>query len=455
LVTYTQAVAAVIVVATMGLVATVCSLPALQRRPLAALPVVSLICTAYLWEPGAKMLANGFANFWLAAAATSCAIVLALGLKRRSSLVGVAATSGALLCAVNCWAPLVILAMPACLILCQVTLAAIRSTDRRRQGTVFAAILIAAGMCALKTLLSLINSVSLQTVVAAEGGIYRTSAVPLLVLLGACTLLCLAMPHIPRRMGHRRGAQLDHAMDSPRLFCLTPLIGAAVLSALLFAQLRMVGTSSYYFLKYFIGLELVLAVLTVTVLTLLLVAPPWAPGRHIALVLSCVAAATATQFFGHVSWRDAPMLGEFAANSVTHGTTPSRRDIASDIVSASSSTNSAKALGQVYFMMGKDRGPSGLLPAIWFQAISLSLTTNTAARLAPLDTRFRDRADAAMVARDLLTANRELSVVVAPRYLESLRHMLPSGLRPRVSSWDVVAVGSGHAVGDPAKLAIP
>jgi hypothetical protein len=174
----------------------------------------------------------------------------------------------------------------------------------------------------------------------------------------------------------------------------------------------------------------------------LLVTSTSSPSRGVAVVLSCVAAVAATQFFGHVSWRDAPMVGEF----VPHGPTPSSRGIANDIIAASSSTTRGKAVGQVYFVMGKQRGPSGLLPAFWFQAITLTLTTDTAARLAPLEAGFRDRDDAAMVARQLLASKRDLSVVVAPRHLQSLRHILPRGLRPQVTTWVVASRERPHEV---------
>ena len=436
LVTYTQAVGTVVVLATMVLVAAVCSLPALQRRPLAALPLVSLICTAYMWEPGAKMLANGFANFWLAAAATSCAIVLALDLRERPSVIGVAGTSGALVCGVNCWAPLVILAMPACVILCQVTFQALTSSARRRHAVVYAVIGFTAAMCALKTLLTLVGSVDPQTLVTASGGISRTSAVPTFALLGICAFVRLALRHTVRTMRHERRAVLEPLIRSMRLLGLTPLLGLATLSALLVAQVRTAGTSSYYLLKFLIGFELVLAALAGTMLALVLVNVTRPLGRRAGIALSCVAAATATQFFGHVSWGDGPMVGELAAGVHADGTTPTDTALADEIVSASSSTTPAKALNQVYVVLGEQRGSSGLLPALWFQAISNSLTTETAARLAPLDRSFRDRDDASTVIRSLLTSSADLSVVVAPSLVEPLRQMVPRGVRPQVTSWD-------------------
>ncbi len=75
---YTEGVAVVVVLVLTMLVAAVVSLPALDHRPLVALPVVVITCTAYLWSPGQVVLADGFANFWVASAAGATALVLAV-----------------------------------------------------------------------------------------------------------------------------------------------------------------------------------------------------------------------------------------------------------------------------------------------------------------------------------------------------------------------------------------
>ena len=82
LLAYTHSVTAVVVLAIVVLTGAITSLPNLRDRPAIAAPVVVVTWTAFLWEPGQKVLADGFANFWLGAAAAGCALILAASAPR-------------------------------------------------------------------------------------------------------------------------------------------------------------------------------------------------------------------------------------------------------------------------------------------------------------------------------------------------------------------------------------
>ena len=115
LVTYAHSVGVVVVLGLVMVTAAILCLPRLRDRPAIAVPVVTLCWTALLWEPGQKVLANGFASFWLATVAAACALLLGLREHRGSVVVQVAAVGGLLICVAHTWTPLALIAAPAAL----------------------------------------------------------------------------------------------------------------------------------------------------------------------------------------------------------------------------------------------------------------------------------------------------------------------------------------------------
>ena len=235
---YTEGVAVVVVLVLTMLVAAIVSLPALDHRPLVALPVVVITCTAYLWSPGQVVLADGFANFWVASAAGATALVLAVRAVPRWSLPQVVAIGGLQVAVAWAWAPLVAISGPAVLALLipwrEMFSSAADSTRRR---WVFAVLALSAALVAWAGV-RLLQDVGVSSLVTATGGITSTSAVPTLVLvIVGLPALFLA----PRLVGADAVGAMPVSLRRLRVLSLSVLSGLVVTVALLVAQQLALG----------------------------------------------------------------------------------------------------------------------------------------------------------------------------------------------------------------------
>ena len=177
LVSYTQMTTAVVVLGVLLLTAALLSLPGVRARPVVAVPAVVFVWTAYLWEPGQKMIADGFANFWLGTVAVASALLLALG--RRGRVVEVAAVAGLVVAASQAWTPLVLLAAPAVL----VSLWRVYSHSARPVARFVPVVIwVLAAIICLRTVLMLVATVPVSKVVSITGPIHGTSPLPTFVL---------------------------------------------------------------------------------------------------------------------------------------------------------------------------------------------------------------------------------------------------------------------------------
>ena len=430
LVAYTQVVSVVVVLGLVVLTAAVISLPGLRRRPLVTVPAVVLTWTAFLWEPGQDLLADGFANFWLAAAAVGTALVLALAPRRPLGLPEVVAVAGLMVAVAHMWAPLLVLAGPAVLALFHpFRLTLVRRSLRPRLGAAVAVLGIAA-LGVLKALVALIVDVDVKTVVTAFGGIHGTSPMPAFVLLLVGGYVCLVAPTVVAR---RPVADADVTVARRvRLLGLMPLAGLALGGALLVAQLRTVGTSSYYFLKFFMGFELVLAAFVPAVVAVLVASAAPRRGRPVLRVgLSVVATLLATQAFGRLPGRPAPLFDADRGGTASVGAPLSVTGMADGIIAAARAGR-AESFRRDYLALGPDRAAQAFYTDGWYHAVLASLSADTKVRLDVLRLRVSGVADAAPVARRLLEENADVALVVDPRYVEPLRRLLGDDLGPRV-----------------------
>ena len=214
LVSYAHSIGVVTALGLVMVTAAILCLPRLGDRPAIAVPVVTLTWTALLWEPGQKVMANGFASFWLAAVAAATALLLALGERRGSVLVQVAAVGGLLVCIAHTWTPLALVAAPAALM---VLVAAGSGTDprevRRRRLVVAVVVLGVALLACARAVVVLMSTVSLGFIVAEESGFDMTGALPTFVLLiGAFYVLAT----YPMWVARRTGRDVDPALGRRR-----------------------------------------------------------------------------------------------------------------------------------------------------------------------------------------------------------------------------------------------
>lgn len=432
-VAYAHATAALFVVSVVVLIAAVCSVPALRDRPLVAVPVVAAVCTAYLWEPGAKLMADGFGNFWFGAVTASCALVIALQARRPCTVGESAAICGLLMVCAHAWTPLALLAAPAAI----VVLRGGRTRVGPRQGAlrlIGIGLLCIAGAGALKAVLPILRGVELGAVVAAEGAVHGTSPTPLFVLVVVSVYLTLSLSS-----WLNRGPSVPGALPAggERAFVWTPVIGVAITAALLVSQLRTLGTTSYYLVKFVMGFELVLVPLTAVLCGLLAASViPVRRGGLRAATVSLLVAAGATQFFGHLSWRDVSMVSPPSSGSDRTGAPLSRSALARGILAAAAATPDARGFTRDYVALGEARGFDAYLPDLWFHALDGGLTTKSMPRMQHLVTLVSGVPDAAPVVRKLLDSQPGTEVLVAPEYLASLRQELSSPeLAARVVTW--------------------
>jgi hypothetical protein len=427
---YAHTVAAVVVLGVVLVTASVLSLPGVGARPAVAFPALALAWTALLWEPGQKVLANGFASFWLAAVAAGCALVLAFGLPAAPTKAGVAAVGGLLVCVAHSWMPLLFVAAPAALVvLVPHDSRSLRSVVSRAQLPT----LLILGLSALavgRAVLILLGKVEVSFIVSEVSGFDGTSALPTFVLLVTVVYLLLGYRGWVRSRG---GTSID-AVTSRRLaaLVLSPVLAVGSLATLLVLQLRAIGTTSYYFLKYLLGFELILTVVAPALCVALVVAvsgPARRPAR--ALGVSVLAAVLATLLFAPFG---SALLWDDDDDGTASVVAPyTREGIALGVLAASRSTTPAGSFHREYLALGDGNAAQIFYPGGWFHAMNASLTNRAFARLNVLRVNVETAREAAPLVRRLLDDEPGLVVAVDPAYLEDLRRGLgPGDLARRV-----------------------
>jgi hypothetical protein len=206
-----------------------------------------------------------------------------------------------------------------------------------------------------------------------------------------------------------------------------------MLTTLLVMQLRRLGTSSYYFLKLFVGFELILAVLVavaVAVLVALTVAPGMRAGMRAigALLLSAVL----TQSLGHVSWAAAPMLHPLLHGSDSRGNALDLDAMAKGIMAAADAKSTGSGADREYVAIGSARGVDGVLPAAWHHALTGTLSYRAHKRMTLLGGTFSDAEEAVPYVRRVLATDPGTSVLVDSAFVAKLRASLTPELAPRV-----------------------
>ena len=417
-VAYTESVSVVVVAAVVVLTAAVLSVESLRQRPLVALP--ALVCTwgAFLWRPGQDVLADGFGNFWLAAAAAGTAMVLSLTPSRRLALPDLVAVAGLLVLVANAWAPLAVIAAPAILALWWPVLPTLRDPALRRRLGWTAVVLVAAGLAALTAFSMLVTSVAVGTLVGAFGGIHGTSPLPAFVLLVVGLYSCLAGPSLTTG---RHAVDATGTAARARWLLAGPVAGLALGAALLVGQLQTLGTSSYYFVKYFMGFELVLAAFVPTVAAFLvasLTRPVRGPGRA---AVALLATGLATQAFGSFPGRSMPLLDGSREGTASMRPPYSAMAAAAGIVEAAASTPGREGFERDYLAIGRDGALQAFYPDAWYHAVSGTLSGRASARFDVLRRHVDTVEQAVPLARGLLRGDPRLELLVPARSAAALR----------------------------------
>ena len=443
---YAHGVALVVVLAMLVVSAAVVSLPRVRERPGVAAPALGLIAAAFLWEPGQKVLADGFASFWLGALAVGTALVLSVHAGRAHSLPHAAAIGGLMILVAHTWTPLLVAAAPAVLLLLwdrdPHRLGGLPAVDRRRLLGCLGLFALA-GLAVLKAVVVLLSEVDVSFLVTAFGGLTGTSPLPTFLLIIASFYLCLSMPSWVLRRAH--GADLDADLALARrlrLLVLAPTLGVGLAVLLFAAQMRAVGTTSYYFLKYLMGIELILAVLVAALLALLVsLVTSRTDGRR-AVVLSVAATVVSTQLFGIVPGHTGLLLDDEAGGTASVNGRYTRPGLAAGIASAGANVAPSSAPHVEYVALGDATAAEAFYPDGWFHALTGAISNDTFARMAVLRKRADSVEAAEPLVRKLLVEDATLRVVVDPERVDELRAALgDAALADRVVAWTQSAAG--------------
>jgi hypothetical protein len=425
LVVYAHTVAMVVVLGTVMVTAATLAVPRLGSRPALALPVVVMTWTALLWEPGQKVLANGFASFWLAAVGAGTALLLGLA-RPQHGAVHAAAVGGLIVCVAHAWMPLLIIAAPAAL------LVLLRLRPMRRSSRLATVgVLTVSALAAAYALVILLKTVTVGFVVAEVSGFDGTSPLPTFVLL---LVLLYVLARGPAWVAARAGQPMEHGeLLRLRVLGLAPVLAVISLSALLVMQIRTIGTTSYYFLKYLLGFELVLACVVPSVcgmLLAMLIVPRSSARRAAAYGIG--AAVLATQLFVP-GWQARALLFSDTDDGTAAVRAPySRPAMARGILTAVDNIKPKESFSREYLPLGPGNAAQAFYPAAWYHAIDASVTDSAWARFAMLRRQVNTVDQAAPLVRMLLERDSSLRVTVEAEYVDRLRAALPAALAPRV-----------------------
>jgi hypothetical protein len=429
LVAYTEGVGLSVVLGTVILTAAIVSLPGLRDRPLVALPAVVATWAAFLWNPGQNLLADGFGNFWLAAAAVSTALLLALAPASRLAMPEVAAVGGLLVFVAHAWAPLLVVAAVAAPVLFHPVHETLGDRSSRRRVLVACVVLVVAAAGVLVALVGLLGSVDAGSLVTAGGGIHGSTAAPAVLLLVVGLYVGATAPALVRR----RTPSDEGLVAAGRARVLTPglVAGLVALCWLLVAQLETLGTISYYFVKFYLGFELVLAAFVPALCGVLLASVcPVRPrhSRRLGVSVALVATLGASQAFGLFPRPPLPLLDAGRAGTaavVTHRYSTAR--VAAGILDAARS-GTGQSFHRDYLALGGQRLAQAFYPDAWYHAILASDTQDAWTRQNAMRRRVDGVAQAVPLVRVLLRADPRLEV----RGARGARHLVghrPAGLR--------------------------
>jgi hypothetical protein len=292
LVAYLHSVGLVAIVGVAALVAGLCALPSLRRRPLLAAPLAVLTVSGYVLGPGSIALHDGFPNFFLGCVLASVAFLVAVPLRRYVPTLHLAALGGALVAVAHTWVLLGTLVAPAALLAIVVLWRGRHHSSRRK--VLFDAAVVLVTLTAAARAAQILTGLRATDVLTTPGGIVPpnlTAVLVLAVLAGVGWIV----------LGTNRVRAVSHAFRSTsRWLALVPAFGLVTLAGLAAVQLHADGALSYYFWKFATGVELLSVVAFASGIAL--AARPRRPDQPtrtaVPVLASAAACLVATQAFG-------------------------------------------------------------------------------------------------------------------------------------------------------------
>jgi hypothetical protein len=431
------------------LVAGVCALPVLRRRPMVALPLATFVASVLVLGPGANAIQEGFVNFNFACALVAAVVLLVVPLARVHSPLHLAAIGGAVVGIAHGWILLTVLAAPAALLVL-FPMRRRRWASSRRTFVVSAAIAMAVLLCVAHAAL-LVLRVPVDDVLLRRGGIVPPDLGLTIASVLGCAALCVAA-HSRRRgtSGHRFPGGVVRVGGLAGL----PVVASSAALLLVAFQLSYGGRVTYYSLKYVTGVEVV--VLIVTTVPLAYLITRWIPQprtmrggtslvrfRRLFPSAMIVLALTfaATQVFGFA----APNLTAIGlpptAPGALHRVWQNVR--IADPPDATELVEVAPGLGRRFpgspvflFMLQPDRRIDPLSVAQWSFALTDTWSRDANALAVGIDLGDHDPAAVAASASRILTVCPNAYVAVDASQLAMIHSLLPAAISAdRVVTW--------------------
>jgi hypothetical protein len=214
-----------------------------------------------------------------------------------------------------------------------------------------------------------------------------------------------------------------------------PVLAIALAVVIFVAQMQAIGTTSYYFLKFFMGTELILVVVVPAVTAMLAASVTRPRPRRVGIAVSVLGCLLASQAFGLMPGHKWMLLSETDDGTAALSGRYSRVGVAEGIVAAAQHTSPAASIRLEYLALGPGAAASAFYADGWYHGVNASLTTAGMGRLSTLTTRVDDVQEAAPVVTKVLASAPDVRILVAPAYLTPLRSQLPPELARRVVSW--------------------
>jgi hypothetical protein len=442
LTSYGRAMTVVVVLAVAVVIAGLCALPALRRRPLLALPVALFVAATFTLGPGGMLLHDGFPNFVVAVACLACIPLIAAPMPRPTSPVLLAALGAAAMGVAHNWSLLLTMGAGGVLVALSPWRRS-RWPRGRRAYLVPGAIAVATLGGLLAAWLQLRGQAPLSEIVVIPGGVNPVPFAWLFTTVAAAVVACAVLCGQTRST--KTGARSVAAVSATRTAWagLMPLVGGLVLLVIAYLQVRGTGDVGYYFWKYAIALELLAAVVLGAALPWLL-APrafrTWSL-RTVGVLASLGLALAAVQVYG---------LPRSLPTSLGTGLAPgavSRTDYVA--LAAAPGADARMVLRAVAADSGAPDVPHILVPPTiehaappmmlqqWYNALTGRWTLETQDLLVDLPAPNGTDIDSAVAnALHILDRDEDAVVVVSPEYVDDVRAAAQTrGWGDRVTTW--------------------
>ena len=302
LVNYVRIEAVIFIGLAAMLVAGICSLPRLRRRPTLAAALSSLVGSAFLFGPGAALLMNGQLNYVFVVSLCAALVLITPTVFKPLAPLPLAAICGALVAIANGWLGLLSLALPA--------LAPLMFPLRGRRWKTSPANWVVVGLILAATAYGLFHSLSVLTALGGNTSFLSIPGFTYAPPWWRVGVICLLAVFVPLTVGVREpGRRLRYAAHARiRALAMVPLSGLVVAAVVGFIEYRSLRAVSYYFWKYLGGVELVSIVVLAFALSDTTRFRIARLGRTTRAMVLVVAGLAASQLFGYVG----PLPGEVA-----------------------------------------------------------------------------------------------------------------------------------------------